>query len=70
MTKRQQGPKRPENERQELISELLRLRRDGLNVDRQDAILATLRGQFELGWPAAQVARRRSSASSVNGVAL
>lgn len=64
MNKRQ-GGKRPEVERQELIAELRRLRNDGLNVDRQEAILATLRGQFELGWPEAKVPRRRSSENGV-----
>lgn len=65
--KRMDG-KRPEFERQELIAELRRLRAEGVNVDRQEAILATLRGQFELGWPwpAAKVPRRRSSANGVS----
>lgn len=61
MTKRWQGPRRPESERQELIAELRRLQREGVNVDRQDVILATLRGQFEFGWPEATTVRRRSS---------
>lgn len=42
---------RPEIERQELIRELQRLRRAGLNVDRQEAIVSELRLGWELGWP-------------------
>lgn len=51
MARKFQGPRRSEAERQELIAELRRLRAAGLNVDRQEAILMTLRTQFELGWP-------------------
>lgn len=53
--------RRSEVERQELIAELWRLRRDGVNVDRQEAVLRTLREQFELGWPRAVSSRRRSN---------
>lgn len=62
-----QGPKRTEAERQLLIAELRRLRSNGVNVDRQEAILLTLRTQFELGWPEAP-ARRRSAVA--NGAGL
>lgn len=42
---------RSEFERQLLIAELRRLRREGVNVDRQEAIVTELRGGWELGWP-------------------
>lgn len=42
---------RPEVERQLLILELRRLRRQGVNLDRQEAIVAELRRDWELGWP-------------------
>lgn len=42
---------RPEVERQLLILELRRLRRQGVNVDRQEAIVSELRRDWELGWP-------------------
>lgn len=66
--RRAQG--RSEVERQELIAELLRLRRDGVNVDRQEAIMMTLRAQWEFGWPK-DISRYRRVAqeTSSNGVA-
>lgn len=62
---KRRGGERPEVERQELIAELRRLRGEGLNVDRQEAILATLREQFELGWPGAKMTKRRGSDNGV-----
>lgn len=44
-------PHRTEAERQGLIAELRRLRRSGLNVDRQEVIVAELQSGWELGWP-------------------
>jgi hypothetical protein len=51
--KRQGGqkPRRSESERQWLIAELLELRYEGRNIDRQEAIMLTLRSGWELGWP-------------------
>ena len=43
--------RRPECERQRLIGEYRRLRADGVNVDRQEAVLAELRRDWEFGWP-------------------
>ncbi len=70
MRRKFQGPARSEGERQALISELRRLRAAGVNVDRQEAILSTLREQFELGWPEKMPQhRRREYAARSNGVA-
>lgn len=59
---------RSEVERQELISELRRLRVVGVNVDRQEAIVKTLREQFELGWPdmPSSLAYRRKSSNGMS----
>lgn len=42
---------RPEVERQLLIIELRRLRLQGMNLDRQEVIVAELRRDWEFGWP-------------------
>lgn len=42
---------RSEFERQLLIAELRRLRREGVSLDRQEAIVSELRSGWELGWP-------------------
>lgn len=47
-------PGQHETERQGLIRELLQLRRDGVNVDRQDVIERSLRKNWVLGWPERQ----------------
>lgn len=59
---------RTEVERQALIAELRRLRSAGVNVDRQDAIIARLRSEFECGWPAASSKGSRSAGAHQNGV--
>lgn len=58
MGKRFRGLHRMEVERQALIAELRRLRADGVNVDRQEVILAELRETFEHGWPPVATARQ------------
>lgn len=40
-----------ECERQALIRELYQLRREGVNVERQDVIERSLRRNWKLGWP-------------------